>query len=176
LAVAAEPVMGNAGRVLVALAALLATSSAINATFFGASRMMAEMATKETMPNAFSFRSRNDVPWLAVLILTAATIVFTAAGTLESIAVFSSLTFLLVSIAVSVANFRLRFETDSRGWAIVAGICLMLITVGLLIFHLWSEARQTFITVGILYCAVFVAEFLFSHGRLLGKRKHRHSK
>ena len=176
LAVAAEPVMGNAGRVLVALAALLATSSAINATFFGASRMMAEMAAEATMPRWFALRSRINVPWLAVLVLTAATVVFTAVGTLESIAVFSSLTFLLVSIAVSVANFRLRTVTGSRAWIVVAGIGLMLTTVVLLIIQLWSETRQTLATVGILYLAVVVAEFLFSRRHLVRRKKRRTSK
>ena len=63
LAVAAEPSMGNAGRVLVSIAALLATASAINATMFGASRMMAEMASEHEMPNAFSFRNTQICPW-----------------------------------------------------------------------------------------------------------------
>jgi len=46
LAAAARPVLGEAGVVLVGVAALLATSSAINATTFGASRMMAQMASR----------------------------------------------------------------------------------------------------------------------------------
>lgn len=168
LAVAAEPVMGNAGRVLVAVAALLATSSAINATAFGASRMMAAMAQDQMMPEAFSFRSRvAGVPWVAILLLTAAAIFFAVASDLEAIATFSSLTFLLMSIAVSVANFRLRKVTHSQPWIIVIGVVVMTVTVGLLLVHTWLNAKHTFIAIGSLYAAVLIAEFGFSERRRL---------
>lgn len=80
LAVAVEPSLGNGGRTLVSLAALLATSSAINATMFGASRMMAEMASDDAAPISFSFRSRVDVPWIAILTITILAIALTAFG------------------------------------------------------------------------------------------------
>jgi amino acid transporter len=171
LAVAAQPVLGEAGRVLVGIAALLATSSAINATEFGASRMMAEMATERMMPHAFSFRSRTrHVPWLAVITMTGLALTFTVTNTLESIAEFSSLTFLLVSIAVCVANFRLRKKTGSNPWLIVAGITLMTVTVALLLGHLWQSDTRTLVSIGTLYGSVFAAELLFSKRGLLHRR------
>lgn len=114
LAEAARPSLGRAGTILVDIAALLATSSAINATAFGASRMMAEMATRRRMPRSFSFRTRTRVPWVAVVALTAAALAFTILSGLEAIATFSSLVVLLVSIGVSVTNYRLRSVTGSN--------------------------------------------------------------
>ena len=57
LAVVAHPILGRSGTILVGLAALLATSSAINSTVFGASRMMAEMAGDRAMPATFARRN-----------------------------------------------------------------------------------------------------------------------
>jgi amino acid transporter len=161
LAVAAKPALGNAGEILVDLAALLATSSAVNATAFGASRMMAEMATKSRMPLAFSFRSRTDVPWIAVVTLTMLAIGFTLLGGLETIATFSSMTFLLVSIAVSVANLKLRAVTRSNVWLVLLGIGLMATTVVLLLNHLWHESRSIFLWVGVVFLAIAIVEIVF---------------
>ena len=146
---------------LIDLAALLATSSAINATAFGASRMMADMATEKRMPYAFSFRSRTDVPWIAIVALTILAGTFTVLGNLETIATFSSMTFLLVSIAVSIANFKLRFITKSNIWLILLGILLMLTTVTLLTLHLWKTDQQTFLWLGGFYGTIVILELAF---------------
>ncbi|RMD95258.1 MAG: amino acid permease [Calditrichaeota bacterium] len=167
LAAAAEPVLGNTGRVLVALAALLATSSAINSTTFGASRMMAEMATEKKMPLAFSFRNKTRVPWVAIVVLTSLALLFTLLGGLETIAAFSSMTFLLVSIGVSIANFRLRQKTASKTSLIVLGIFLMCATITTLILYLWQVQRVTLIWIGAFYLIVIVVELLFSKRRIL---------
>jgi len=161
LAQAAGPALGAAGFVLVDIAAVLATSSAINATAFGASRMMAEMATQRRMPSAFSFRNRTNVPWLAVVVLTTSALVFTALGSLETIAAFASLTFLLISISVSVANYRLRSETRSRPEIVVLGIVLMLATVVLLLEHLWVGDRPTVVWVLGLFLGIALMEVVF---------------
>lgn len=170
LAAAAQPVLGEAGTILVGLAALLATSSAINATSFGAARMMAEMAREARLPKSFSFRSRMDVPWVAVIALTALALAFTLASGLEVIAAFSSLTFLLVSIGVSIANLKLRAHTDCRIGLVILGLGLMAATVLLLIVYLWESSRGTLVWITAIYAAVFVAEFMFSKRRLGGDR------
>jgi len=165
LAAAAQPVLGEAGTILVGLAALLATSSAINATSFGAARMMAEMAREARMPKAFSFRSKMDVPWVAVIALTLFALAFTLASGLEVIAAFSSLTFLLVSIGVSIANLRLRAVTKSRIGLVFLGLGLMATTVLLLIVHLWQSSRDTLVWITAIYGVVIAAELLFSKRR-----------
>ncbi|QDU74607.1 Inner membrane transport protein YbaT [Bremerella volcania] len=161
LSVAAKPALGNAGQILVDIAALLATSSAINATAFGASRMMAEMATGKRMPAAFSFRSRADVPWVAVVALTGLAMVFTILGGLETIATFSSATFLLVSLGVSVANLRLRSRTNSKLSLILLGIGLMLTTLSLLITHLAANEPTTLFWLIGFFAAIAIVEIIF---------------
>ncbi|NIA27041.1 MAG: amino acid permease [Desulfobulbaceae bacterium] len=154
LAVAVQPSLGNVGRTLVSVAALLATSSAINATMFGASRMMAEMASDDAAPIAFSFRSRVDVPWIAMLTITVLAIGLTALGGLELIAAFSSMTFLIVSLAVSIANFRLRHQTKSRPVFIVTGIALLLATIAIMAIYLWQHAPVDLAWIASIYLSI----------------------
>lgn len=169
LAAAARPALGEAGTVLVDVAALLATASAINATAFGASRMMAEMALGRRMPLAFSVRSRVHVPWVAVVTLTLLAMAFTVFSGLETIATFSSLVFLLVSIAVSAANLRLRHETGSRAPIVLAGLALMSTTVVLLLLHLVQESRAELIAVGGTFVVIALLESAYAAA---GRRRH----
>jgi len=168
LAIAAEPSMGNAGRILVSIAAILATASAINATMFGASRMMAEMATEHEMPKAFSFRNRETVPWVAVVVLGILTLFFTYFGSLELIASFSSLTFLLVSLAVNSANYKLRDKTKANTYYIVLGMALLLFTVATLVYYLIQHSPQELIWICSIYVAIVILELVSkSFSRLL---------
>ena len=160
LAIAVEPSMGNAGRVFVSIAALLATASAINATMFGASRMMAEMASEHEMPNAFSFRNKKSVPWIAVVVLALITLLFTYFAGLELIASFSSLTFLFVSLAVNIANYKLRDLTGANPYYIVLGVCLILFTIGTLLFYLVQHSPQELIWILSIYIMVIFLEII----------------
>ena len=165
LAAAARPVMGESGVILVGVAALLATSSAINATAFGASRMLAQMALSGRVPKAFSFRNRADVPWLANVVLIALALLFTLAGGLEVIAVFSSMTFLLVSIGVSAANLKLRATTGARAYLVILSMTLMVMTIALLIEHLVRTAPDTLAIIAAIYGSVILCEIIFSRRR-----------
>ena len=167
LAAAAEPVLGEAGTVLVAIAALMATSSAINATVFGASRMMASMGSDHIMPRIMAKNSERNVPFISVAALTGAGIVFTVLGGLKVIAAFSSMTFLIVSILVSVANLRLLHETKANLWLIWFGLLLMGTTVLLLIIHLWQHEPETLGSIFGLYVAVIFAELLVNKKRMI---------
>jgi len=136
LARVAEPVLGVAGRLLIALSALLATSSAINSTLFGASRMMAEMAEEGSLPRIFARRDAKGVPWFGVVGLSAAAGALATLGSLTLIAAFSSLTFLLVVFGVAVAGFRLRKQAGIAPVPALAAMLTILLVVAALIFYL----------------------------------------
>ncbi|RMH29493.1 MAG: amino acid permease [Planctomycetota bacterium] len=168
LAAAARPALGEAGTVIVGLAALLATSSAINATAFGASRLMSQIATERMLPRAFSFRRRDsDTPEIAIVVFIGLGIVFTSLGTLDIIATFSSLTFLLVSFGVGVANLRLRATTRANPGLILAGLAVVAVTIALLLWHMWTKERDLFYSVAGLYAAILVGEIGFTKRGLL---------
>ncbi len=165
LAVAVEPSLGSGGRALVSVAALLATSSAINATMFGASRMIAEMASDDAAPISFSFRSRVDVPWLAILTITILAVALTVLGGLELIAAFSSMTFLIVSLAVSIANYRLRNQTGCRPAFVVTGIVLILATIVIMCTYLWQYAAGDLAWILSIYGSIILLVFILQHLR-----------
>ncbi len=136
LGIVAEPILGKWGRVLIGVAALMATSSAINSTLFGASRMMAEMAEEKMMPSILSKRNKKQVPVISLFSLTFLALIFTSFGTLSIIAEFSSLTFLLVSIGVSIANLKLKDKTKPNAKIAFIGLILMSITTVAIITYL----------------------------------------
>ena len=154
LAVVAEPILGNLGRVLVGVSALMATSSAINSTLFGACRMMAEMAEDGIMPSLLARRNEKGVPHYALSVLTLSALLFTFFGTLNVIAEFSSLTFLLVSIGVSVANLRLRHLTKPNLFLALLGLILMTVTVVTLISYLAVTNLREILIISSLYFLV----------------------
>lgn len=167
LAAVARPILGKIGMVLVDVAAMLATSSAINATIFGASHMAFEMSHDNLAPKAFSFRNRTGVPVTSAIVITLLAMLLSSLGGLELIASFSSLTFLLVSIAVCGANLKLRKVTHSAVIPIVLGITLMLATVVLLVWYLAKNTPSTmYFALGI-YSFVVVAFLVFRWHRNL---------
>ncbi len=122
LAVAARPTMGQFGFVLIGIAALLSTASAINATLFGAARLAMVMASEHALPHVFSLRERvHPVPWFALLVLTAAALGFALAAPLTIISTFASATFLLIFFAINLSGWRLRRRIGLAGLWPLAG-------------------------------------------------------
>ena len=165
LAAVAQPVLGRIGVVLVDLAAMLATSSAINATLFGSSHLAYEIARDNLAPKAFSFRTRKGVPAEAAVVITVLSLVLAVAGGLEFIASFSSLTFLLVSMGVCVANLKLRRRTRSAVAPVVLGMVLMGTTVCLLVYYLGENGPRELATVLGIYAATALGFTVFHSQR-----------
>ena len=115
LSVAAQDVMGRTGYIAIAIAALLATSSAINATFYSTGRLAYIIAKTGELPSELkrSFRGQHLEGTLitAVLALIVANFV-----PLDAIATMGSAGFLLLFLAVNVANVRLARQTNSHAW------------------------------------------------------------
>lgn len=105
LAAGAGDAIGKAGYVLVVAGAILATSSAISGTLFGSSRQMAVVANDGYMPAILGKRT-TAIPKYAVVTMSLFAIVLILAGGLELILEFGSITFLFVSLLMSVANFK----------------------------------------------------------------------
>ncbi len=112
LASGAEEIMGNLGRNLVIVGAVLATSSAISGTMFGSSRQMARIADDHYLPNILSKR-KNMIPSYAIMAMAATASVLILVGGLRLILEFGSITFLLVSLLMAIANFKIRHATNS---------------------------------------------------------------
>jgi amino acid transporter len=161
IAEALRPIFGHWGFVLAALAALLATSSAINGTFFGASRMLADIAGDGILPRVLARRNRRMIPYYSLLLMYLMGSLFVLFGELESIVAFSSMTFLLVSLVVGIANLKLYRETGSHPGVVLLSLALMVTTVGLMLGYLWGNDRETLEKIGLIYLLIVVLFLLF---------------
>lgn len=90
-------VMNGISYILISVATLFSTASAINATLFGNARLSHKIATEKELPQVFSFRNSNGVPTKSLLIIGFLMAAFTAVGGLEQISTFASVAFIHLS-------------------------------------------------------------------------------
>ncbi len=139
LAVASKPFMGTFGFTLIAIAALLSTSSAINATLYGASRISYIIAKEGELPEELEKKIWNR-PVEGLFITSALTLLIANLFDLSSISMMGSCGFLLVFAAVNGSNFRLYIKTKSHRWISGSGIVICIAALGLLI---WQTVRES---------------------------------
>lgn len=161
LASGSAGVLGHWGTDLVILGALLATSSAISGTVFGASRQMSVIAKDGYFP-AYLARRRGHIPVYAIITMATLAFGLVLAGNLEVILEFGSVTFLLVSMLMGHANYRIRKLTGSSPLLTVLAITgLLLGTVLILYFEFRYQPRQMFF-VGGLYILLTLGSWLYA--------------
>jgi amino acid transporter len=115
LSVAAEDSMGTAGYLAITIAALMATSSAINATFYGTGRLAYIIARSGELPRELE-RTMRGQHLEGTLITASLALLIANFVPLEAIATMGSAGFLLLFMGVNIANVRLARETGGRAW------------------------------------------------------------
>ena len=163
IAEALKPIFGEYGFILASLAALLATSSAINGTLFGASRMMADIAKDKIFPSFLSKKNRKNIPYHALLTMYILAAAFVFYGKLDSIIAFSSMTFLLVSLAVAIANLKLYKNTNSHIFIIIISIILMSATILLMISYMYQNDRENLYAIAVIYLSITVLFLIYQY-------------
>jgi len=149
LASGAEDIMGHWGRDLVIIGAVLATSSAISGTMFGSSRQMARIADDGYLPNILSKRKKH-IPTHAITAMAATATLLILVGGLRLILEFGSITFLLVSLLMAIANFKIRKKTNSSTLFTIIAILGLLTGVTLILFYEFkTQPDQLFFIAGL---------------------------
>ena len=120
LAEAAKPSLGTIGFRIVAIAALLATLSAINATVYGNARLGFTLAKDGELPSILEEKAWKE-PASGVLIV--------------GIAIISSAGFLLIFAAVNVAGTKLATRTGGKKWISLAGSIACMMALLTLLWH-----------------------------------------
>jgi amino acid transporter len=131
LAAAARPFLGQPGFTLIAIAAMLSTASAINATLYGAARLSYCIARDGELPAALERKVWGE-PVEGLLITTGLTLIVANAFDLTSISTLGSAGFLLIFAAVNTANAVHARETHSRRWLSYAGAAACVIALAAL--------------------------------------------
>jgi amino acid transporter len=112
LAIATKPFFGEAGFIIISIAALLSTASAINATLYGGGRVGYLVAKLGELPSNFAKKVKEGYEGMIILGLLA--IIFATSFDIQNISIAGSLGFLIIFGLVNLANFKLRNETNSN--------------------------------------------------------------
>jgi amino acid transporter len=163
LASGAEDIMGHWGRNLVIIGAVLATSSAISGTMFGSSHQMARIADDGYLPKQLTKR-KTTIPTNAIIAMALTASLLILIGGLQLILEFGSITFLLVSLLMAIANFKIREKTNSSTiFTLIAIGGLLTGTVFILTYEYNTKPEQLLFIVG-LYLILSLAAL--GYGRL----------
>jgi len=161
LASGAGNVLGHWGTDLVILGALLATSSAISGTIFGASRQMAVIAKDGYFPSLLGKRI-NHIPVYSIIAMAIFAFLLVLAGNLEVILEFGSVTFLLVSLLMAYANFKIRDLTRSSTFITLVSIVGFLCGTALILYYEYSNQPEQLIFILGLYGILTLSAFLYA--------------
>jgi hypothetical protein len=155
LAEAARPALGTAGFTLIAIAALLSTASAINATLHGTGRLTYSIAKSRELPAQLERPIWNQ-PLEGLLITAGATLLLANVLNLDSISTMGSAGFLIIFAVVNVAEAKTARSRGSAPWvsALAAAVCVGALTA--------LTALVAISTLGAI--AVFVGMMAFAFG------------
>jgi len=165
LATGAAHVLGSWASNIVILGALLATSSAISGTVFGASRQMAVIADDRYFPDILSKRI-NHIPVYAILCISTLSFFLILAGSLQILLEFGSITFLLVSLLMAYANFKIRDLTDSSLFITAISFLGLLIGTALILYYEFNNQPKQLIFIIVIYAILTISSWLFSRNKL----------
>lgn len=133
LAIAARPALGGVGFKMIAIAAMLSTASAINATLYGTERLSNTIARKGELPERLEEPIWHR-PLAGLFITAAATLVLANVLDLASISTMGSAGFLIIFGVVNAAEARTSQQRGSRAWVSVgAGLACAAALVALIV-------------------------------------------
>ncbi len=144
LAEAAEPRLGQAGFTMMAIAALLATASSVNANLFAAGNMTASLAETGQFPPIFGGRVR-ILGSAGLAISVGIVLVMAMFLDLSAVASVGSAVALAVFAMVGVAAVRLRASTDSNLIVLLAAVATTLVVLVLFAIDTARNEPRTFI-------------------------------
>jgi len=154
LAKASEPFFGHAGFVLIGIAALLSTASAINATLYGGGRTAYLIAKLGELPKSFEKKIKSGFEGMIIIGLLG--IIFATLFNINNISVAGSLGFLIVFALVNFANFSLYQETKGNRVISLLGTVLCFGAAITLVFHNFIHSPESLVTSGIVLLSVIV--------------------
>jgi amino acid transporter len=146
IAEAARPTLGDAGFTIMAVAALLSTAGATNATLYASSNLTNMLAEQRLFPPLFGARSplgRHG----GLVITTGLVLVVANFVDLSSIASVGSAVALMVFVLVGIAGYRRRIDTGSNTALVVAAIGITAVVLGFFVVDTIKNAPWTFIAI-----------------------------
>jgi amino acid transporter len=171
LAAAAKPFLGDIGFKIMALAALVSTSSAINAALYGGANISYILAKEGCLPMFFERKI-----WKrgaeGLFITSGLVILVSNSLPREGIGMLVSTSILIIYLAVNASHLRLLRETGAKRWVIQTSFLSNLIFFGVLVYYEFVNSKLILelLTITILFC--FSVEWIYrkSSGRSIKER------
>jgi len=170
LAEAARPVFGQFGFTIVAIAALFATASAINASLYAVTNITYQLAKLGELPQAFAepiAHSREG------LVISSGIIIFLAISfDLSSIATIGALSMLVIHMTVHIGHLRLLGNTGASRTLIVLAILTNATAIILGGYHLARTSPMLLAWIAGFFALAFVIEIALNRiaGRVVSTR------
>ncbi|PLX04107.1 MAG: amino acid transporter [Marinilabiliales bacterium] len=159
LAEAAKPMLGKTGFIIITIAALISTFSAINASLLGGSRVNYEIGEDDELPHEFTYKLWNQP--IGLLITAIATIIITNSFNLETISTSGSVGFILIFAVVNLAAFKLNTKINANKIVTILGFILCMAAIIVLVSQqLKTNIIGVSVAVGIVLIS-FVIEFIY---------------
>jgi len=174
LAVAAKPALGQTGFIIVAMAALLATFSAINATIYGNARLGFTLAKEGELPEVFDHEVWSQ-PVSGVLFTAALSLIIANTIELSEIAIIGSAGFLLIFTLVNAAAYKERRRIGGIGAIYLVATLLSLAALIVLLGHTYEKNPYALWVFGGFMAIAVVFELLYGvwiRGHFLGRSYH----
>ena len=158
LAKAVEPKLGDAGYTLVTLAAMLGTSSSLNANLYAADGAAGLLTKRGQFPTIFGRHLERG--WSVALLMTAALVlVFASAFDLTAIASLGSAVGLAVFMMVTIGHYRRKEDTGAKGSILILAGLTTLVTLVLFAIHTLDEEPQTFVAMIVVFALAIILNF-----------------
>lgn len=168
LAAVARPFLGQFGFILVTIAALLATSSAVNATLYGSSRVSYIIAQDGELPATLEKKvwHKNNVEGL--FITTIATLLVANLFPLHSISTMGSAGFLILFSFVNLSNIKLSKKTSSKAWISIIGF---IVSTFALLALIWQTIKDNPNNILVLVVMLGISILIEAIYRIVKKRE-----
>ena len=164
IAEAARPALGEAGFVMMAIAALLATSSSVNATLYASGGLTAMLAETRQFPTFFGRGSRLGAH-AGMLITAAIVLVVSNIVDLSAIASVGSACSLLIFLLVGTAAFRLRTQIGARAVIVLTAIAATAVVLVFFAVDTLRNAPETFAAIVAIMILAVVLDLVWKRVR-----------
>ncbi len=171
LAEAARPVFGETGFVIVSLAALLSTASAINASLYAATNVTYQLAVYGKLPALFRKPIGHSREGLVVS--SGVIILLALFFDLSQIAAIGAISTLIIHMVVHIGHLRLLKETGAQPWLIALAVLANLGAIGLSSYYLSQHAPFLLVWIAGFFAFSLVLELALraKTGRVIGHRR-----
>jgi amino acid transporter len=163
LAVAAKPALGQVGFTIVAVAALLATFSAINATIYGNARLGYILAKEGELPEKLDRKVWNK-PVFGVLITVFLSLLVANLIDLTSIAIIGSASFLLIFAVTNASALKLAKEIGGNRLVYIIAFLSCVAALATLLIHTYKGNPKA---IGVFFSFIVITVvFELTYGKL----------